>query len=155
MFNILNAALYPLLTASSMIHRKTTWNHQVYVPWHELKIKLKRNFHFLSPFPGPGLHCFSEVIRVEAEGSFSFCSTCFFCGDIGPAFQLSYEAANVAYFKATLACLREFLGLYCPVEICFLYAKMRPTACSSFCVLCPCGWVLGYDVVKWNSFSPF
>lgn len=76
------------------------------------------------------------------------------CGDIVAAFQLSCEAANVAYSKAALSCLREFIGLYSPVEICLLYAKMRATARSSLCVLSCHGRVLGCDVVKWNGLSP-
>lgn len=126
------------------------------MPQRELRLKLKRNIHFLSPFPGPGLRCFSEVIRAEAEGSFSFCRTWFTLVTLAvPAFQLSYEAADVSYSKAALACLREFLGPYFSIEICFLYAKMRVTARSSLRALSPHGWVLGCDMAKWNSFSPF
>lgn len=96
------------------------------MPWHELKLKLKklkRNFCFLSLFSGPDLHCFSAVVRVETEDGFSVLQHLVHCGDIGPAFQISYMAANVAFSKAVLACLIELLRLYSPVKICFFMPK--------------------------------
>lgn len=75
---------------------------------------------------------------METEGGFSFLQHLVHCGDIGPAFQVSYMAANVAFSKAALACLRELLHLFSPVKICLLYAKMRVSAHSSICVLSPC-----------------
>lgn len=88
------------------------------MPWPKLKLKQKKlneNLCFLSVFPGRGLHWFSKVVRVETEGGFSFLQHLVHCGDIVPAFQISYTATNVAFSKAALACLRELLHLFSPV----------------------------------------
>lgn len=118
------------------------------MPWHELKLKLKRNSHFLSAFLRPGFHWFSDVIKSRGRRQLHILQHLVHCGGISTAFYLSYKSANVAYSRAALDCLRGFLGFCSPVAICLLYAKIKATAHSSVCILSPHGWVLGYDMVK-------
>lgn len=75
-YNMLNAALlspaYSLLHDAKKEDMKSSEGLRA-LAW----VKIKTEEEFPSPLPAFGLHCFSEVVRAEAEDSFSFCSALF------------------------------------------------------------------------------